>query len=491
MKNRRIALAATAGLCAVAAIGGVVSLLSAKDEAGSSFILSGNYDCITAFADEQSAETSGSTETVETSNSAATVITTTKYLMSTNNEYMLLVTAFDYEAVKDTASLVGYIINGKEDSSNIYYSAIVFSSEASKNAEDIFGEQAANYGLIVTEMKYDAKTDYTYNAFISGVDGNGKKIIAENQKKNTAAGSRLTVTLKDGVSELYATYNAKTAAWEINWADYVTFNKDGVEVYSKVLSGENVSFKFKANGLTATYTFDVWYAIDSIESFMAISNELSGNYKLVDDIDFDGKTIEQPLGESFSGTLDGNGKKISNLNLTINGSGSALFIDLGKGGVLRNLAFINVNATFWETSAFLVVNNYGTIENCLVQGNVTVEKNFVGGIVYSNEAGGTISNCIFAGKVTQNEEGFIGGIACYNKNDANIKNSVFINTDSSGSSDGEDATYCVGTTTGESSGGIDPETNSAISWGCVNDSNYAGYNISELYYTWLKGYIVT
>ncbi len=105
-------------------------------------------------------------------------------------------------------------------------------------------------------------------------------------------------------------------------------------------------------------------------------------------------------GDQFSGTLDGNGYKITGLHRSVAAYTypRALFIE-NNYGTIKNL---HLEGTFTIATpsggGLLAEYNYGTIENCSVSGKITVTQsnwtsNEFGGMVYKNASAGIIKNC--------------------------------------------------------------------------------------------------
>ena len=113
---------------------------------------------------------------------------------------------------------------------------------------------------------------------------------------------------------------------------------------------------------------------------------LSASYVMGQDINLNNAPFI-PIAGSFTGTLDGRGKKI--MNLTINVSGhAALFLELGSGGNIKNLGIEEFDVTGSGRVGSLVADSFGTISHCYavdsdestdVSGGAN--SDFVGGLV--------------------------------------------------------------------------------------------------------------
>ncbi len=146
------------------------------------------------------------------------------------------------------------------------------------------------------------------------------------------------------------------------------------------------------------------------------------NFKLVDNLNMSGVTLNGPIGtgaaNQFHSNFDGNGKTIS--NLTINSPADddiGLFGDIGTGAEINNVSLINVNINGNERVGGLVGTNDGSITNSSVAGVVTADGS-VGGL--AGENGGDITNSYATGAVEGAADG-VGGLV--GDNDGDITNS--------------------------------------------------------------------
>lgn len=151
-----------------------------------------------------------------------------------------------------------------------------------------------------------------------------------------------------------------------------------------------------------------------------ISNNLDGNYILMNDIDMEGYVSDKfdYIGckinyIAFNGILDGNDKTLTNLS-------SPLFTCVGDEGYIGDLNV--VDADIVSTSEYIgAVTRYseGVLENIAVSGNVTSTRDNTGGVV--GYASGDLINISFSGNVTGDE--LVGGIAgvMYGSNNKYLK----------------------------------------------------------------------
>ena len=182
-------------------------------------------------------------------------------------------------------------------------------------------------------------------------------------------------------------------------------------------------------------------------------NTYEGKYiKLNNDIILDSSNQWIPIGDTtttFKGTFDGNGKKISGININNNTlSNQGLFGILGENGTIKNTT---VEGKIKAKSAIggIVGNNYGTIIKC--KNNIKNDgTNCIGGSIginyatveecgnFSNIVGndstggitgvnyGIIKKCYNTGSITGGTSSGFGGIAGYNG--ANNKISYIYNS---------------------------------------------------------------
>ena len=170
------------------------------------------------------------------------------------------------------------------------------------------------------------------------------------------------------------------------------------------------------------------YQIATAADLIKMHEDLSAHYELVADIDMEGINFE-PLGNesegSFTGSLDGKGHKISNLNLELPNNKFVGFIGCMEGGTVKNLNIENVSASGYRYVGGLVgyVGEGSCVENCSVSGNV--ENEYVMGAIYTGGITGysigVIRTCINYSSVYSDGKNDVddsspgtGGIVGYN-----------------------------------------------------------------------------
>ena len=115
----------------------------------------------------------------------------------------------------------------------------------------------------------------------------------------------------------------------------------------------------------------------------------------------------------FNGVYDGGGFSIINLTISGNSDNKGMFKYINPGGVVRNIALINVNITSNATNQMIGgitgYNNSAVIENCYVTGKIN-GGSYAGGVAGYNSNNGVIRNCYTTCDI-KGDGTRIGGIA--------------------------------------------------------------------------------
>lgn len=127
--------------------------------------------------------------------------------------------------------------------------------------------------------------------------------------------------------------------------------------------------------------------ISDAKGLMEIDANEAGHYILTKNIALDVPWKTVCAREGFSGTLDGNGYSIFNLNLKLE---TGMFSNI-TGGTIRNLKISNARVMPDVIGSVIAACNYGYIENCTVSAEVDGKKGVFGGIAAENF--GQIKNC--------------------------------------------------------------------------------------------------
>ena len=176
-------------------------------------------------------------------------------------------------------------------------------------------------------------------------------------------------------------------------------------------------------------TYEVYNADGLLAWNKAVQGNLLLNCTLTDDINLTGKEWT-PIGDydnRYTGTFDGGNHTITGLTVNQTRNYVGLIGCIGSDGTVKNVKLENVNITGDGYFVGGVAGtNYGTIENCSVDGTLTNYVQYLGGVVGDND--GSIIGCSSSGTITGTgpNVGGIGGqsvggtiMACYSV--ANIK----------------------------------------------------------------------
>ena len=175
-------------------------------------------------------------------------------------------------------------------------------------------------------------------------------------------------------------------------------------------------------------TSDDPYLISNSNDIGYLSTD-SGNWTqyfiVTNDIDLAGCSPTATIGNSnthFTGSFDGKGYTISNLELNITGDNIGLFGYVSMGGEIRNLNVeTDANGVYGANNVGVIVGyNEGALTNCSATGNVTATGICIGGLVGRNEDGGSLTNCYATGDVDADD--FAGGLVGKNEDGGSLTN---------------------------------------------------------------------
>jgi hypothetical protein len=146
------------------------------------------------------------------------------------------------------------------------------------------------------------------------------------------------------------------------------------------------------------------------------NDELAGSYIIVmNDIDFSGTTFSPIAADGlnyFQASLDGNGKTIKGISYTASDGYSGCFGIIGKLGEVKNLTLEgSVSGSYLDLGGW-VGKLYGTLEGCVNKLAVTSSRARVGGFAARTYSGSKLINCVNRGKISGSAES-IGGVVAY------------------------------------------------------------------------------
>ena len=153
------------------------------------------------------------------------------------------------------------------------------------------------------------------------------------------------------------------------------------KIISVLISISLLLMSVPAFAISGTGTEANPYLISSVSDIAKIHDDLDGYYKLTNNIDMSGVTFE-PIGNenegAFTGTIDGAGYTISNLNINLPDNKYVGFIGYLEGTV-KNLNLTNVDAYGYRYVGGLVgyAENNSIIDSCYITGNTAGNHNIV------------------------------------------------------------------------------------------------------------------
>lgn len=176
------------------------------------------------------------------------------------------------------------------------------------------------------------------------------------------------------------------------------------------IDGAEATEAYSYDSNTKTITI---YSGEGLKVAADVANSGDTDLNIILDNDIDLSDIDwTPIGTEsrpYTGNFDGNNKTIRGLEINQSGTDYVGLIGcLGSEGKVQNVTLTNISVSGANCVGGIAGQNYGTVENCSVNGTVT-GKGFTdtGGIAGSNY--GTISGCSAEGTVTGSVN--VGGIA--------------------------------------------------------------------------------
>ena len=240
-----------------------------------------------------------------------------------------------------------------------------------------------------------------------------EKTLSYQWYSNTSESVKGSVAIEGSTSDTYIIPDTLTVGFYYYYCE-ISATGGAVSIVSKVAT-------ITVTDGSSTYP----YIVDSNKTLKKVGTNIDGwapdkQYRQIKNIVLD-STEWTPIGTDanrFTGSYDGGGYSISNINIssaTTNFQG--MFGYIGAGGALRNIALkdVSINATA-DFVGGVAGHNSGMIENCYVTGNVKGGE-AVGGITGYNE--GEIKNCYTNCDITGSGS-YIGGIAGLNHIGRNI-----------------------------------------------------------------------
>lgn len=235
---------------------------------------------------------------------------------------------------------------------------------------------------------------------------------------NTLAGTKLTMTEGTGKSPEVEVVRVDENGNEIieesadkdrSEADHEEPTLSADMTYENDISG--LSYPAMQTEMTTVYVSTADDLIDLAKKCRLDTWSRDKNVLLKDDIILDGSSFKYiPI---FGGIFDGQGHTISGVTITSPESYTGLFCLTQETAVIKNLKVQGslIPSGRQLATGGIVGDNYGTITNCIFEGNID-GYDYTGGIAGYNEQSGRISSCKSSGYVMGMH--FTGGIAGYN-----------------------------------------------------------------------------
>ena len=252
-------------------------------------------------------------------------------------------------------------------------------------------------GTLTMTIATRPEKNYVTNSVTANVDG-----TSVSWAKDTATRARTLSVRADTKLSLTTSDNGQT------------FTLTGIP--SNATSCD-ITVEFKDPGYTKTD--DGTYMVYNADGLKAFADEVNGgNRSLKCTLTADINLTEQswtPIGSysnRYTGTFDGAGHTISNLNINTSNNDVGLFGYVGNGGTVQNVNLADVNISGLNFVGGVVGTNGGTIQGCMVSGSVS-GNDLVGGVAGDNH--GTVKGCCFAGGSVNGSgtNAYVGGVVGY------------------------------------------------------------------------------
>lgn len=273
--------------------------------------------------------------------------------------------------------------------------------------------QSTKAAEFVTAVEAIAEVTLTDRQAISGAYQLYDDLTDADKQKSEVVSAKANLDSKkaqyDALVAKEAATDFLTVCGELPNADSVTKENRAIIEMAEALYESLGTAARQVDGVAAAYEkltaartaldalFNTVKYIATADDFMAISEDLTGNYELTCDIDMSGKEWTV-LGE-FSGRLNGNGYTVKNINYTKQASGFGIFQKVLSQGIVERLGVTGYVADAGEWAGVICVENYGTIRNCWT--NVVLKSEsacgYAGLIALKNMGNGVIENCYTIG----------------------------------------------------------------------------------------------
>lgn len=175
----------------------------------------------------------------------------------------------------------------------------------------------------------------------------------------------------------------------------IIYNEDGV---SKT---KDISAKIEVQFYKELRTYDDWQSIE-IGTYQ--------NYRLINDIDFTGKTVIKTNVTMAKLEAEGETKSLKNINITLNSSNSGLIKDMSIS--LKNICFDNINIINTVSGNFsgVIANNFADIVDVKLY-NISIQALNVNYVGFIGRCTNEIISNIDMKNVTVKGKSYVAGLA--------------------------------------------------------------------------------
>jgi hypothetical protein len=172
------------------------------------------------------------------------------------------------------------------------------------------------------------------------------------------------------------------------------------------------------------------YLISTAGDFLQIANSPAANYRLVNDIDFNGSVFSTI--DSFTGNIDGDNHLVKNMIV----SGNGLFDSMSGATSVSNIVFVDPEVTDISYTAGLIASqamgttstNAPSFSNIKVYGLSINSDDNVGGLVGTLASYSSINDCYVYNATISAPNSAVGGMVYDMRTSASVKNSTFTGT---------------------------------------------------------------
>lgn len=248
------------------------------------------------------------------------------------------------------------------------------------------------------------------SCFISNVS----MVFADTTKTMTELYDGINLTFIDAQENEEITISSKE---ELNlFSEYVnsSFNTENVtfKLTQDIVLTDDLSVNANFNTIASTEFLEEvdlsnvenWWDVRDNDLYK-VYNETYSRYELISE-DYDpNQTYYTFL--AFKGTFDGQGYKISYINLSQNNEFNGLFGCINNA-TIKNLKLINGSASCENFGSIVGIANNSIIANC--QSDLEINCQYSAGGIANTLLNSTLENCVFKGTI--NAERNIGGIVC-------------------------------------------------------------------------------